>query len=147
MEARHFLAAFFNYTQNEGDALNDWDAAINDWQQKDNKWIAAILNLMEDEARTWALPYLETIASGRTPFNGLYRHFTEAFTKRLAPLDTTEAVREALKSLKQGKSSVAEYISKFDQYTGQTGWSAADHRTRFYDGLQDQLKDNLSISD
>ena len=102
---------------------------------------------MEDEARTWALPYLETIASGRTPFSGLYQLFMEAFTKRFALLDTTEAAQEALKSLKQGKSSVAEYISKFDQYTGQTGWSPADHRTRFYNGLQDQLKDNLAISD
>ena len=33
------------------------------------------------------------------------------------------------------------------QYTGQTGWSDADHRTRFYDGLNEQLKDNLAISD
>ena len=71
---------------------------------------------------------------------------TEAFTKRFAPLDTTEAVWEALKSLKQGKNSMAEYISKFDQYTGQTGWSPADHQTRFYNGLQDQLKDNVAIS-
>ena len=101
MEARHFLAAFFNYTQNEGDTLNDWDTAINDWQQNDDKWIAAILNLMEDKARTWALPYLETIASGRNPFSGLYWLFMEAFTKQFAPLDTTEAVREALKSIKQ----------------------------------------------
>ena len=67
--------------------------------------------------------------------------------KRFAPLDTTEAARDALKALKQGKNSVAEYISRFDQYTGQTGWSDANHRTRFYDGLSEQLKDNLAISD
>ena len=42
---------------------------------------------------------------------------------------------------------MAEYISRFNQYTGQTGWSDADHRTRFYDGLSKQLKDNLAISD
>ena len=42
---------------------------------------------------------------------------------------------------------MAEYISRFDQYTGQTGWSDANHRTRFYDGLSEQLKDNLAISD
>ena len=42
---------------------------------------------------------------------------------------------------------MAEYISKFDQYTGQTGWSDTNHRTRFYDGLNEQLKDNLAISD
>ena len=42
---------------------------------------------------------------------------------------------------------MAEYISRFDQYTGQTGWSDANHCTRFYDGLSEQLKDNLAISD
>ena len=42
---------------------------------------------------------------------------------------------------------MAEYISRFNQYTGQTGWSDAGHHTRFYDGLNEQLKDNLAISD
>ena len=41
---------------------------------------------------------------------------------------------------------MAEYISRFDQYTGQTGWSDADHRTRFYDRFNEQLKENLAIS-
>ena len=147
MEARHFLAAFYNYAQNEGETLNDWDAATLTWDQNDDKWIAAVLNLMEDEARTWALPYLETLALGRHPFHRLYRNFTEAFTKRFAPLDSTEAARDALKALKQGKSSVAEYISKFDQYVQQTGWSDADHRTRFYDGLTEGVKDALTFTD
>ena len=62
MEARHFLVAFYNYAQNEGETLNNWDAATLSWDQNDNKWIAAVLNLMEDEARTWALPYLEMLA-------------------------------------------------------------------------------------
>ena len=146
MEARHFLAAFYNYAQNEGETLNDWDAATLSWDQNDDKWIATILNLMEDEARTWALPYLETLALGRHPFSGLYRNFMDAFTKRFAPLDSTEAMRDALKALKQGKSSVAEYISKFDQFTQQTGWSDTDHRTRFYDGLTEGVKDALTFT-
>ena len=147
MEARHFLVAFNNYAQNEGETLNDWDAATLSWDQNDDKWIAAVLNLMEDKARTWALPYLETLAQGRHPFSGLYRNFMDAFTKRFAPLDTTEAAQDALKALKQGKSSVAEYISKFDQFTQQRGWSDTDHRTRFYDGLTDTVKDALTFTD
>ena len=147
VEARHFLAAFTNYAGNEGDSLNDWDALNSRWIQNDERWIAAALNLMEEEARTWALPYLELLAQGLLAFQGDYNQFVQAFLKRFAPLDTTEAVRDALKALKQGKNSVAEYISRFDQYTGQTGWSDADHRTRFYDGLSEQLKDNLAISD
>ena len=147
IEARHFLAAFYNYTQNEGETLNDWDAATLSWDQNDDKGIATILNLMEDEARTWALPYLEMLAQGRHPFSGLYRNFTDAFTKRFTPLDSTEAVQDALKALKQGKSSVAEYISKFDQFVQQTGWSDADHQTRFYDGLTEGIKDALTFTD
>ena len=30
---------------------------------------------------------------------------------------------------------------------GSNGWSDANHRTRFYDRLSEQLKDNLAISD
>ena len=147
VEARHFLAAFANYAGNEGDTLNNWDPVNNMWIQNDERWIAAALNLMEEEARTWALPYLELLAQGLLAFQGDYSHFVQAFLKRFAPLDTTEAARDALKALKQGKNSVVEYISRFDQYTGQTGWSDADHRTRFYDRLSEQLKDNLAISD
>ena len=42
---------------------------------------------------------------------------------------------------------MAEYISKFDQYVQQTGWSDADHRTRFYDGLTEGVKDALTFTD
>ena len=111
VEARHFLAAFANYAGNEGDSLNDWDVLNSRWVQNDERWIAAALNLMEEEARTWALPYLELLAQGLLAFQGDYNQFVQAFLKRFAPLDTTEAARDALKALKQGKHSVAEYIS------------------------------------
>ena len=52
VEARHFLAAFANYVGNEGDTLNNWDLVNNMWIQNDERWIAAALNLMEEEART-----------------------------------------------------------------------------------------------
>src|ERR1700761_8954796 len=102
---------------------------------------------MEDEARTWALPYLEEIASSGTPFGGDYNEFIRAFNKHFAPMDSAEAARDVLKSLKQGRDSVVEYQAKFDQFTNQTGWSDANHRTRFYDGLNETIKDNLAISD
>ena len=83
--ARHFLAAFANYAGNEGDSLNDWDALNNRWIQNDERWIAAALNLMEEEARTWALPYLELLAQGLLAFQGDYNQFIQAFLKRFAP--------------------------------------------------------------
>ena len=65
----------------------------------------------------------------------------------MMPQDSQEVAREALKHIKQGKQTVAEYTSKFDQYTMQTGWSDADHRTRYYDGLSDKVKDSMAITD
>ena len=54
------------------------------------KWITAILNLMEDEARTWALPYLEDLSQGRSPFTGDYDNFMATFNKCFAPHDSVE---------------------------------------------------------
>ena len=52
-----------------------------------------------------------------------------------------------LKHTKQGKNSVVEYQAWFDQFTAQTGWSDADHCTRFYNGLSEAIKDSLAITD
>ena len=65
--AAFFMAAFFNYARSEGEALNDWDLNHSQWMRNHVKWIAAILNLMEDEAQTWALPYLEDLSTGGSP--------------------------------------------------------------------------------
>jgi hypothetical protein len=93
------------------------------------------------------LPYLEDVSHGNTLFRADWALFTDAFLKRFAPLDSSESARAALKSIKQGKGSLAEYIANFDQYTSQTGWSDADHCQRFYDGLNEKVKDYLAISD
>lgn len=105
VQARHFLATFNDYARNEGDALNDWDVALTDWIQNDQKWIATVLNLMEDEACTWALPHLERLATGLLPFSGSYSIFVDAFTKCFSSHNSTEVARDALKHLKQGKNS------------------------------------------
>ena len=102
---------------------------------------------MEDEARTWALPYLENLSTGGSPFTGDDNNFVAALNKHFAPHDSTETVRDALKHIKQGKNSVAEYQARFNQFMSQTGWSNADHRTRFYDGLSEAIKDSLAITD
>ena len=57
----------------------------------DEQWIAVVLNLMEDEACMWALPHLENLARRDMAFSDHYNFFVKAFTKRFAPLNTTEA--------------------------------------------------------
>ena len=90
VKARFFLATFFNYARSEGEALNDWDITHSQWMRNHVKWIAAILNLMEDEACTWALPYLEDLAQGGSTFTGDYDNFVAMFNKGFAPHDLTE---------------------------------------------------------
>ena len=42
---------------------------------------------------------------------------------------------------------MAEYKAKFKEHSSLTGWSKADLRSHFYDGLADAIKDALVISD
>jgi hypothetical protein len=146
VKARHFLAAFYNYGSTLGEPMNSYDDIMGLWHPNHRHWIQTALNLMEGDARTWALPYLEDISHGNTPFRADWALFTDTFLKRFTPLDSSESVHNALKAIKQGKGSVVEYIANFDQYTSQTGWSDADHRQHFYDGLNKKVKDYLAIS-
>ena len=146
-DARHFLAAFHNWASQQAGDLNTWDAVGNQWLKDEQKWISAVLNLMGEDAKTWALPHLEELRAGRLPFTGIWANFERDFKSRFMPQDIADMAREAIKKIKQGKMSVAEYQAQFDQYTPQSGWSDNDHRTRFYDRLNEHVKDALSLTD
>jgi hypothetical protein len=143
-EARHSLAAFHDFTSAQGTPLNILDATTGIWTSVPRRWIQAALNLMEGDACTWALPYLEEIQAGNMPFGGVWQTFLDHFTRRFAPLNTEDSARDALKRTQQNKGTVAEYMAMFDQYAGQTGWSPVDLWQCFYDGLNDHVKDALA---
>ena len=109
-KASHFLAAFNNWAFAQDGALNDWDPTITQWRRNNRKWIQAVLNLMEGDACTWALPHLKLLSKGTIPFTGSWDHFIADFTKQFIPLDVSEAVQEALKKTQQWKDSVVEYM-------------------------------------
>ena len=48
------------------------------------------------DARTWALPYLEELGRGRQPFKGDWAEFEKAFTQRFMPQDSQEVTRKAV---------------------------------------------------
>jgi hypothetical protein len=143
-EARHFLAAFHNFASAQGTSLNVLDATTGIWTSVPGRWIQAALNLMEGDACTWALPYLEEIQVGNMPFGGVWQTFLDHFTRHFAPLNTKDSARDALKRTRQNKGTVAEYMAMFNQYAGQTGWSPVDLWQHFYDGLNDCVKDALA---
>ena len=146
--ARHFLVAFSNWAMSQKEKMNDPHiGAPGHFLCQDIDWIQAALNLMEGDTRTWVLPALEKMGKGTVPYNCDWDDFMEEFTWWFIPLDPAEAAREAIKKLRQGNHSVAEYKARFDEHSGLTGWSQVDLRTRFYDGLSDAIKDALAISD
>ena len=78
---RYFLSAFSNWAFHMEDQLNDWNAIQNSWVRNDPKWIQAVLNLMDEDARTWILPHLEELRRGVIPFTGSWRQFKREFIK------------------------------------------------------------------
>jgi hypothetical protein len=47
----------------------------------EERWIQSVLNLMEGDACTWALPYLEELRTGTIPFAGLWATFIDHFSR------------------------------------------------------------------
>src|SRR6202012_855074 len=90
--------------------------------------------------------YLENLTMGGSPFRGSWATFEANFQRRFMPLSTTDAAQDALKKIRQGKDSVTEYMSKFDQDTSQSGWSSDDHRQCFYIGFNEKVKDFLCLT-
>ena len=84
-EARHFLAAYHNWASSQGEGLNNYDRARNLFIVNEKRCISAVLNLMDEDACTWALPYLEELGRGKLPFKGSWPDFEVAFTQQFMP--------------------------------------------------------------
>jgi hypothetical protein len=72
---------------------------MNAWIINQTSWIQSVLNLMEGDTRTWALPHLEELQHGWDPFGGIWQTFVNQFSRRFAPLDTAESVQEVMKKI------------------------------------------------
>jgi hypothetical protein len=57
---------------------------------------------MEGDTHTWCLPALEKLRDGELLYNGDWRKFEDAFTRRFIPLDPAEAAHKAIKWIHQG---------------------------------------------
>ena len=90
-DAPYFLAAFANWAFHMEDQLNDWSTAHNTYIRHDAKWIQAVLNLMDEDARTWILPHLEELRRGTIPFGSSWQCFEREFIKQWIPQDMTES--------------------------------------------------------
>ena len=142
-DACRFLAAFNMWAMAQGSGLNVVDGQGNPIRRRNNEWIRTVLSLMSDDAAVWAAPAMEEFAGGQIPFAGVWENFRTEFRARFETSDESGDAKETLRVLWQGNSTVPEYAALFKQVMGQTGYSAADLRDRFYDHLNGGIKDLL----
>lgn len=137
--SRFFLATFVNWAQNQGNQMNTANPA-GGWTRDDQKWIGSVLNFLTDKAQSWALPYLETIGTGKPAYRD-WVEFETAFRRRFEPVDVKTTAQHALEGLSQGKGSVEQYKAKFDEHAPRTGWPDTVLAREFRDGLTERVKD------
>ncbi|KAF5369617.1 hypothetical protein D9757_010444 [Collybiopsis confluens] len=110
--------------------------------------VKSAISFLEGEAAIWATPIAENI-SAHTSNNNValtyptWADFKAAFIARFETADPVTDAKTMLKTLYQGKNSVASYAATFKQYSGRTGYSDVDLRDKFYDHLADRIKDGL----
>ncbi|KAF5355378.1 hypothetical protein D9757_014592 [Collybiopsis confluens] len=113
-----------------------------------HKPVKSAISFLEGEAAIWATPIAENI-SAHTSNNNIaltypnWVDFKAAFIARFETADPVTDAKTMLKTLYQGKNSVASYAATFKQYSGRTGYSDVDLRDKFYDHLADRIKDGL----
>ncbi|KAI0309110.1 hypothetical protein OF83DRAFT_1180002 [Amylostereum chailletii] len=81
-----------------GTKLNILNANTHQWEMVDRLWIQAALNFLMDEARTWALPHIEALNVGNTPFAN-WGAFVDDFKRRFMLINVSLVAKEAIKKL------------------------------------------------
>ncbi|KAF5335611.1 hypothetical protein D9757_015524 [Collybiopsis confluens] len=95
--------------------------------------VKSAISFLEGEAAIWATPIAENI-SAHTLNNNValtyptWADFKAAFIARFETADPVTDAKTMLKTLYQGKNSVASYAATFKQYSGRT-----DTRTLIYE--------------
>lgn len=137
-DAERFLVEMHQYIQRHNNNSNNTIVAINDM-------VYMAISYMEDKASQFKAKYMKNLRDGQTPFAS-WAAFEDAFKLSFARIDDSAAALEELKKLRQGLLSAAEYHDKFHQSASRTPLSDDDKRIRFYDGLNDAVKDAIVYS-
>ena len=132
-DARRFMAALELYFNNHS-VLSNADVIPR---------IVATVPFLTGTAAIWITPLSEKINANEPIEYATWAAFKEAFKKHFETASAQQDAKSALKALKQGRYSVGYYAGIFKQHADRTGWSDADLRDRFYDGLAGRVKDAL----
>ena len=101
------------------------------------------LSFLDSEAGDWATPYREEFGGGVMPFRGAWSTCVDEFKKRFSVVTVEDAARTELKKTRQGKGTVVQYESRFNQYADKSKYNKIALRELFYEGLSEDMKKRL----
>jgi Ty3 transposon capsid-like protein len=102
--------------------------------------LSLMLSYLKGNAGKWAEPYVKKKAAGELDFQDFLEEFSRMFKDENKE---AKAIRE-LETLKQGSSSVPEYVASFKQKSVFTNFSDYDLRLKLRSGLQTRIKEQLA---
>uniref|UniRef100_A0AAY5KUW2 CCHC-type domain-containing protein n=1 Tax=Esox lucius TaxID=8010 RepID=A0AAY5KUW2_ESOLU len=101
--------------------------------------IAFVIGLLRGDALKWA----SAIWERQSPYTQTYSDFTSEMRKVFDHPVRGRDASKRLYSLHQGVRSVAEYAVEFRTLAEESGWNGEALQAGFYNGLSEQLKDEL----
>ncbi|QRW17619.1 Retrotransposon gag protein [Rhizoctonia solani] len=110
--------------------------------QSHKEKILWVTSYFEGAAEDWVRPYKErkVFRGEAVPLLEDIDTFWAKFTKHYVDTNCDEKYRQKWNNLRQ-KASVQEYTCKFQQYSVSLGYSNETLRNKYYDGLQNNIKD------
>ena len=108
------------------------------------KMIKSVLSFLTGEAAEWARPHIETLVQNGIIFDNNWDKFLAAFQAKFEPMDQVLEARQKLKAVKQGTKTFANFLSDWDQWATQTGYSDTDLFVRMKEALNKDFLTRLS---
>lgn len=107
--------------------------------ENDQQKIAFVASYFTGQALQWVTPLIKK----NDQVMATYDTFYEALKKRFSDPDEVRKAEHKLENLKQGTRSAAAYAAEFQLEASKTLWDDASKKSRFREGLRDDVLDLL----
>ena len=105
--------------------------------------VAFTISYLTGDAAAWVVP----LVSGNDPLLTDWEAFRKEFERVFDRRATTLCADRELLELRQGKSDLVTYLTKFNRLVAETSWPEGKRLALYYQGLRDELKDVLAQID
>lgn len=113
----------------------------------DEDKVAYALSYLTGAAQNWAMPILQALDEGRShDLLHNYEAFRGAIVAVYGEIDRRGNAEDRLANIRQ-TSTVATYISSFNEHAAQVEWNEPSLMARFRAGLKDDLLDSIATAE